>query len=124
MEPQVLVLDEPTSGLDPQGVTELVSFLKLLPVKYGMTVITATHQLDQVPEIADYAYVMNGGQIVGHGTPDEIFIMDDLLKESRLDVPLLRKLVRSLQENGVEISTGYSLTEVEETIRGLITGKV
>jgi len=124
MEPQVLVLDEPTSGLDPQGVIELVSFLKLLPVKYGMTVITATHQLDQVPEIADYAYVMNGGQIAGQGTPDEIFIMDDLLKDSRLDVPLLRKLVCSLQENGVEISTGYSFTEVEETIRELITGKV
>jgi len=121
MEPQVLILDEPTSGLDPQGVNELVDFLKTLPEQYGMTVITATHHVDLVPEIADVVYVMAGGEICAKGTADEIFMQDDLMERARLDVPILRKLIRRLQENGVAIETGSSFDEVEQALRLKLT---
>lgn len=120
MEPQVIVLDEPTSGLDPQGVRELTRFLCTLPDTYGMTAVFSTHHVDLVPEIADYVYVMQDGIIAGEGTPDEIFLRDDLLRGARLDVPILTRLLRSLRENGIRIDAGSSYSDVEaELIRML-----
>ena len=44
------------------------------------TVITATHDLDLLEDIADYCHVFQGGQIVAAGTPDEILRNHELLK--------------------------------------------
>jgi cobalt/nickel transport system ATP-binding protein len=107
MEPQVLVLDEPTAGLDPQGVADLVEFVNRLPEEYGMTVIFSTHHLDLVAEMADFIYVMDRGRVVGSGTVGEVFARPELLARTRLDVPPIPKLIRSLQESGVAIDTAY-----------------
>ena len=108
MEPQVLVLDEPTAGLDPRGVADLVEFVNRLPGEHGMTVIFATHQVDIVAEIADCIYVMDRGRIVATGTVEEIFASPDLLARTRLDVPIIPKLIRSLQEDGIAIDMAYT----------------
>lgn len=114
MEPQVLVLDEPTAGLDPQGVRDFNNFCNSLSQKYGLTVIFSTHDVSLVPEIADYVYVMNKGSIVASGTIEEIFVQMEMLQSVRLDVPVLPKLIRSLQEHGVDINMGYTFEEVEK----------
>jgi len=113
MEPQVLVLDEPTAGLDPQGVRDFNNFCNSLSQKYGLTVIFSTHDVSLVPEIADYVYVMNQGAIMASGTIEEIFVQMEMLQSVRLDVPVLPKLIRSLQEHGVDINMGYTFDEVE-----------
>jgi cobalt transport protein ATP-binding subunit len=113
MEPQVLVLDEPTAGLDPGGVEDLLAFLKTLPDKYGMTIIFSTHQVDLVPEIADLVYVMNHGRITGSGTVDEIFSHEELLNSTRLHVPPLPRLIRSLRRDGVQIDMAYRYADAE-----------
>ena len=113
MEPQVLVLDEPTAGLDPQGVRDFNNFCNSLSQKYGLTVIFSTHDVSLVPEIADYVYVMNKGAIMASGTIEEIFVQMEMLQSVRLDVPVLPKLIRSLQEHGVDINMGYTFDEVE-----------
>jgi cobalt/nickel transport system ATP-binding protein len=120
MEPQVLVLDEPSSGLDPRGVSELLRFLNSLPDQYGMTVIFATHHVDLVPELADYVYVMDQGRILASGTPAEIFTHEELLEQTRLEVPILRRLVRSLQDQGIDIETGYTFEEVQASLLSLL----
>jgi cobalt/nickel transport system ATP-binding protein len=114
MEPQVLVLDEPTAGLDPQGVRDFNNFCNSLSQKYGLTVIFSTHDVSLVPEIADYVYVMNKGSIMASGTIEEIFVQMEMLQSVRLDVPVLPKLIRSLQEHGVDINMGYTFEEVEK----------
>jgi cobalt/nickel transport system ATP-binding protein len=114
MEPQVLVLDEPTAGLDPQGVRDLIRFVNTLPDRYGMTVIVSTHDVSIVPEIADTVYVMHQGSIVAVGSVREVFAQQDLLRSVRLDVPVLPKLIRSLQEGGVDIRMGYTYDEAEK----------
>jgi cobalt/nickel transport system ATP-binding protein len=114
MEPQVLVLDEPTAGLDPQGVRDFNHFCNSLSQKYGLTVIFSTHDVSLVPEIADYVYVMNKGSIMASGTIEEIFVQMEMLQSVRLDVPVLPKLIRSLQEHGVDINMGYTFEEVEK----------
>ncbi|BBL68417.1 ATP-binding cassette domain-containing protein [Methanoculleus chikugoensis] len=114
MEPQVLVLDEPTAGLDPQGVADLVRFVNRLPEEYGMTVIFSTHHLDLVAEMADYVYVMDKGRVVGSGTVGEVFARPELLARTRLDVPPIPKLIRSLQENDVAIDMAYTYEDAKK----------
>lgn len=116
MEPQVLVLDEPTAGLDPQGVAGLVEFVNTLPRKYGMTVIFSTHHVELVPEIADSVYVMDRGEIVAQGNVAEIFVRDDLLARTRLDAPVIPKLLRSLQDDGVDVEMAYTFADARRAL--------
>lgn len=116
MEPEVLVLDEPTAGLDPKGVADLNEFINSLTSKYGMTVIFSTHDVALVPEVADYIYVMDKGKIVAQGSVREIFLRPDMLKSVRLDVPVLPRLMKSLQDHGVEISMAYTYSEAEREL--------
>jgi cobalt/nickel transport system ATP-binding protein len=123
MEPQVLVLDEPTAGLDPQGVRDLIDVINSLARTYGMTVIFSTHEVSLVPEVADYLYVMHKGSIVAEGTIAEVFIHQDLLTSYRLDVPVIPKLIRSLQDGGVAITMAYTLEDAEKAFLEAYKGK-
>lgn len=116
MEPEVLVLDEPNAGLDPRGVADLNRFINSLSAKYGMTVIFSTHDVALVPEVADYIYVMDKGRIVASGTVDEIFVQPEMLQSVRLDVPVLPKLLKTLKENGVEVSMAYTYADTEKSL--------
>jgi cobalt/nickel transport system ATP-binding protein len=116
MEPEVLVLDEPTAGLDPQGVHDLVTFINSLSKKYGMTVIFSTHDVGLVAEVADYIYVMNKGRFVAQGTIEEIFVQPEMLRSVRLDVPVLPKLIRSLNAKGIPVPMSYTYDDAERAL--------
>jgi cobalt/nickel transport system ATP-binding protein len=116
MEPEVLVLDEPNAGLDPRGVADLNTFINSLSKKYGMTVIFSTHDVGLVPEIADFIYVMDKGRIVASGTVDEIFVQPEMLKSVRLDVPVIPKILKSLQDKGVDVSMAYTYADAEAAL--------
>jgi cobalt/nickel transport system ATP-binding protein len=116
MEPGVLVLDEPTAGLDPQGVHDLMGFINTLSRKFGMTVIFSTHDVSVVPEVADYVYVMHKGRFALEGKVEEIFREPDLLRSMRLDVPVLPKLIGSLQRNGIPVPMAYTYEEAERAL--------
>ena len=76
-------MDEPTAALDPKSQGRVVDFL----VGWGetaKTVITATHDLDIVEEIADYCFVFQNGNVVGEGTPSEILSNAELLEKTNL----------------------------------------
>ncbi|NUT33753.1 MAG: ABC transporter ATP-binding protein [Hamadaea sp.] len=67
-EPDVVLLDEPTTGLDPQArhlVWERLFRLK----DRGVTVVLTTHYMDEAEQLCDRLVVMDGGRIVGEGTP-------------------------------------------------------
>ena len=127
MEPEVLVLDEPTAGLDPKGVHDLLTFINSLSKQYGMTVVFSTHDVSMVAEVADYVYVMSKGRFVAEGTVDQIFLQPDLLRSVRLDVPVLPKLIRSLNEKGVPVPMAYTYDDAEraliQTYKGRFSGK-
>src|SRR5512136_2189400 len=116
MEPEVLVLDEPTAGLDPRGVNDLIGFINSLSKTYGMTVIFSTHDVSLVAEVSDYVYVMNKGTFVAEGAVDEIFLQPDMLRSVRLDVPVLPKLIRSLNEKGVPVPMAYTYEDAERAL--------
>jgi len=84
MNPQVLILDEPTNGLDPRTQQWLIELLAELHLA-GKTLITATHDLSIVEEIADRVLVMDESHhIVAEGPTSQILNNFDLLLEVNL----------------------------------------
>ena len=81
--PDVLLLDEPTAALDPRSQREVVRFLAGCRGT-GRTVITATHNLDIVAEIADYCFVLQAGCLVAEGAPADILGNGALLRATAL----------------------------------------
>ena len=78
MEPEVVLLDEPTAALDPRSASEIINLL-VAARHTGRTVITATHNLDIVADIADHCVVMQAGAVVASGPPARILADVDLL---------------------------------------------
>jgi ABC-2 type transport system ATP-binding protein len=70
-EPQVVFLDEPTSGLDPQSRAHMWDEIRRLRAD-GMTVFITTHYLDEADALCDRIAIMDNGEIVAEGTPDEL----------------------------------------------------
>ncbi len=73
MKPEVMLFDEPTSSLDPEMVGEVLYVIKDL-VSGGMTTLIVTHLMQFAREVADRVVVLDKGDIIETGLPDEIFI--------------------------------------------------
>jgi cobalt/nickel transport system ATP-binding protein len=83
LDPEVLLLDEPTAALDPRSASQMVDFL--IGVRGGKkTVVTTTHDLDIVEDIADQCFVFQAGRVVAAGTPTEILRQTSLLEQTNL----------------------------------------
>jgi cobalt/nickel transport system ATP-binding protein len=118
LEPELLVLDEPFEALDPRSRAELVQILNRLHREKNMTLVMATHDVNVVPELADFVYVLvGGGEIVLRGSPSEIFADPDRLRRSNVEVPVLSELFQRLERAGAGL--GHPLT-VEEAARTLL----
>ena len=107
MEPSVMILDEPTAGLDPQGVSDIMTLLRDIRKSLGVTVILATHDMDIVPLYCDRVYLLSGGRMVTHGTPEEVFRRPELLRENHLRLPRIAHLMEILRDrDGVDVNRG------------------
>ncbi len=83
LDPEILLLDEPTSALDPKSESRIIDFL--VGWRGGAkTVITATHDLDIVEDIADTCYVLDRGRVVEQGVPARILGSTELLECTNL----------------------------------------
>jgi len=79
-KPGLLILDEPFEGLDPTCRMDLIGLLNRISRENETALIISTHNIDTVPLIADTVYLMAmGGEIVGRGSPKEIFTQLELL---------------------------------------------
>lgn len=83
LEPDVLLLDEPTASLDPESRSAVIRFLNESR-DTGRTIVTATHDLDILEDIADRVFVLADGKVAGAGTPAEILANADLLRATHL----------------------------------------
>jgi ABC-2 type transport system ATP-binding protein len=71
-EPPLVFLDEPTTGLDPQSRSNLWDHIRGLRADLGTTVFLTTHYLDEADALCDRVFIIDHGEIVAHGTPDEL----------------------------------------------------
>ena len=110
LRPAILILDEATSMLDPEGRRELIETVKGIRKDYDMTVISITHDLEEVA-MSDRVLVMKKGEIESTSSPRELFSRNDL-DQIGLDDPFANQLKNSLSQNGYDLPENY-LTESE-----------
>lgn len=95
MMPRCVVLDEPTAMLDPQGRREVMSVVRELNAKFGITVVLITHHMDEAVQ-AGRVVVMHGGEVLMDGAPREIFTRVSELRAAHLTVPQTIELLYDL----------------------------
>jgi ABC-2 type transport system ATP-binding protein len=71
-QPQVLFLDEPTTGLDPEARADMWREIAKLAREDGLTVLLTTHYLEEADHLAQLVAIIDHGQIVVEGAPDEL----------------------------------------------------
>ncbi len=72
MKPQAMLFDEPTSALDPEIVGEVLQVMKEL-AEEGMTMVVVTHEMGFAKEVADRVVVLDQGELIEQGPPEQIF---------------------------------------------------
>ena len=72
LDPMMIMYDEPFTGQDPISMGVLVKLLRSLTDALGLTSVVVSHDVKESLSIADYVYVISGGKVVEHGTPDSL----------------------------------------------------
>jgi cobalt/nickel transport system ATP-binding protein len=108
LDPSVVVLDEPLAGLDPERSRLVAERIRGIH-EGGISVVLSTHDLEFAAEVADRVCVMADGNVVGSGTPREVFYDDALLSDANLHPP---SPVRVARDAGL-CAAGRPVTESE-----------
>jgi energy-coupling factor transport system ATP-binding protein len=114
MKPECIILDEATSMLDPIGRKEVLAVLRKLNKEDNITIIHITHHMDEAA-LANRVIVIDNGNIVLDGTPQEVFTRVEEIKSLGLDVPQVTELMYSLKKHGIDVEK-LPLT-VEDTFK-------
>ncbi|XKH50532.1 ABC transporter ATP-binding protein [Chryseomicrobium palamuruense] len=114
-DPAVLILDEPASGLDPRARIEMRDILKHLK-GMGKTILISSHILPELAEMCDEIGVLDGGQLVAHGSVADIH--EKLQNERPVTVHLLGSLPEFVAF--IEEQPFVSTVEMDEK-RNLVT---
>ncbi len=83
MDPEVLLLDEPAAGLDPRSRSQIIDFL-VGWAGSGKSVITATHELGDLADIADRCVLLHAGRLAADRTPPALLEDSELLDRTNL----------------------------------------
>ncbi len=102
IKPKILVLDESTAMLDPRGRKEVMNVLLKLNKEEKITVLLITHFMEEAL-LADRAIVMNKGEIVMQGKPEEIFERHQELETYNLTLPAIGYICKKLQTQGFDV---------------------
>lgn len=119
LRPDILILDESTSMLDPEGRLELIKIVQEIRKDHKMTVISITHDLEEVA-LSDRVLVMKKGAIESTSSPRELFSRSDL-DQIGLDQPFVNQLRQSLIDGGLNLPNSYiTEEELEEALWELL----
>jgi ABC-2 type transport system ATP-binding protein len=108
-DPQLVLLDEPTAGLDPLGREEMLALIARLGT-FGISVMMATHLLDDVQQVCDHVVMLNAGKLVVSGGTDSLLERTGTVT---VDVgPRRDELVPALRRVGLAADHVDSVVEV------------
>ncbi len=71
-QPKLLLLDEPTAGINPTLINGLIDRMKRANTEFGITLFVIEHNMRVVMNLADSIYCLAHGELLAHGTPDQI----------------------------------------------------
>jgi phospholipid/cholesterol/gamma-HCH transport system ATP-binding protein len=72
MDPEILIYDEPFVGLDPISLGVILRLIRRLNDALGITSIVVSHDVQEISGVADLIFLLSGGKVVAHGTPQEL----------------------------------------------------
>ena len=72
MDPEILIYDEPFVGLDPISLGVILRLIRRLNDALGITSIVVSHDVQEISTVSDLVYLLSGGKVVAHGTPQEL----------------------------------------------------
>lgn len=101
--PDYLILDEPTVGLDNDSKKNLLDILTKLHNDNNTGIIIATHDMDLVLNFTNRALVLDNHKIIKDTTPLELFLNDEFIKNSNLELPISLKAAIYLKNKGMNI---------------------
>ena len=118
MRPEILVLDEPTIGLDAESRSHLVSLLSELRKTQRISLVIASHNLEELFILVDRVIVLNNGEVAFNGLVRDLLDWDeDRLRSCGLVLPEFSRLLRKLKLHFQDISTNcVNLNEVKNEI--------
>ena len=102
IQPKIIILDEATSMLDPEGREEIICTIKRLQKKYKLTVLSITHDVDEIMQ-ADDTIVLQDGELIAHLSPDQLFENEDLVIKAGLVLPFIYQLRKELNKKGIKL---------------------
>jgi energy-coupling factor transporter ATP-binding protein EcfA2 len=112
LEPQILILDEPTSELDPIGKDEVFEVLARLRSERAITIVMVEHAAEQLAEMADRILVMNAGEIIDQGSPDELYRNPQLFHGPDAErAPQIAELLFRLEQDGLVPAQAFTAHE-------------
>ena len=120
MEPEIIVFDEPTAYLDPLSAFSVLKIINGLNRDNGVTTITSSHEVDYVPLFATKIFVLHDGEIIGAGTPQEIFSNPELIEKAHLRIPQVADLMHSLRRAGVDVDVKLTVKEARDELLRLL----
>lgn len=94
-DPQVLILDEPTNGLDPQGIAEIRELVMRIASR-GITIIMASHLLDEVQKVCSHVAVLRKGKLLYSGLVDDMVGETTSLELAASDMPALHTAISTI----------------------------
>ncbi|MDY6918944.1 MAG: ATP-binding cassette domain-containing protein [Pseudomonadota bacterium] len=107
LDPDLVMYDEPFAGQDPMSMGVVVQLIRLLNDALGHTSIVVSHDVQETASIADYIYVVSGGEVIGEGSPDEVL---------NSDLPRVRQFMQGLPDGPVPFH--YPAPSVEQDFLG------
>jgi branched-chain amino acid transport system ATP-binding protein len=72
MRPRVLLLDEPVAGMNREETEDMARYILDVQEEWGVTVLLVEHDMGMVMDISSHVVVLNFGQVIASGTPDEV----------------------------------------------------
>jgi len=117
LRPRLLLLDEPTAGLDPQTRRAVLATLRRLNEAEGMTLVIATHNMDDAATLARRVCVLEKGRVAMQGTTQDTFSHAERLRVLGLDLPAAVSVMAALRQRGLAAPTGVlTLAEAERAL--------
>jgi ABC-2 type transport system ATP-binding protein len=126
-DPELVLLDEPTAGLDPLGREEMLALVARLD-SFGISVLLATHLLDDVQQVCDHVVMLDAGRLVVAGSTGSLLERTGLLtvdvgpERGRLVEALARRSLAAAEVNGaveVQIAGDADLDAVRDVVAEL-----
>lgn len=103
LEPEVLVLDEPTAGLDPRSRRDLLALLHRWREERGGTLVVATHNMEDLAELAERTYLLADGKVMLGGSTRQVFARGEELAHHGLSTPQATAVIRALRARGLPL---------------------